>query len=134
MEFSSANSFMMQAQMAQRNNMSPALNIDNLTNDQETILNAALEFEAYFIQVMFREMRSTINTESGILPQSQAQEIFQDMLDEQTARSAAANGGIGLAQQIFRQFTASRHPLQIDIYNNMEYNAEYGVMGIDKED
>jgi len=68
------------------------------------IRNAAQEFEAYFIQTLFREMRRTLNDEDSLIPRSDAEKIFQDMLDEQTARNAAQTGGIGLADTIVRQF------------------------------
>jgi len=116
------------------NNRNPVERIDwnNLSGDDAALLAAAEEFEAFFIQMMFRAMRSTVDTTRGILPQSQTEEIFRDMLDEQTARSAAQNGGIGLAQQMFRQMTASRNHMQEALTNNGYYGTVY-QRGIDDE-
>ena len=100
-------SFMLQAQVAMRGSGTPHAMRVPQNADEQAVWEAALEFEAYFIQVMFREMRNTIPNEGGILPTSHAVEIFQDMLDEQVSRSAASTGGIGLAQQLFRQFAGS---------------------------
>ena len=85
---------------------------NNLRGDDAALLAAAKEFEAYFIHMMFRAMRTTVDSSRGILPQTQTEEIFRDMLDEETARNMAQNGGIGFAQQIFRQMTAGRNLVQ----------------------
>jgi len=109
MDFSSVtNNIMQQAQMAGRQNFSTiALDIAALEGDDVALWNAAVEFESYFLQMMFREMRSTVNTDRGILPESRGEQIFRDMLDEQHAITAArTGGGVGLAQQIFRQMSA----------------------------
>ena len=113
----SSNNFMMQAQMMNVNRPLPSVNIQNA--DDAAIWNAAIEFEAYFIQFMFREMRNTVNTEGGILPQSHATEIFHTMLDETVARNSAGN--MGLARQIFNQITANRNPL----WEIPQYNGDY---------
>jgi len=108
--------------MSNRNPVS-GINMAALSGDDAALLGAAKEFEAYFIHMMFRAMRSTVDTSRGILPQSHGEEIFRDMMDEQTARAAAFGGGIGLAQQIFRQMTAHRSPVQ----NALAYEGIYGA-------
>ena len=96
------------------NNRSTPQYVDwnSLRGDDAALLAAAKEFEAYFIHMMFRAMRTTVDSSQGILPRSQTEEIFRDMLDEQTARAAVEGGGVGLAQQIFRQMTAGRNLVQ----------------------
>ena len=69
------------------------------------IRKAAEAFEAYFIQIMFREMRRATFDEKGLFPRSNAERIFTDMLDEEIANSAASGRGIGLADMIYRQMT-----------------------------
>lgn len=72
-------------------------------NDKE-LLNACQEFESYFLQMMFKEMRKTIDTSASFIPKSNTEEIFQDMLDEQYAEQTAKNGkGIGLAEMMYKQ-------------------------------
>ena len=107
------------------NNRNPVANINlaELSDDDAALLMAAKEFEAYFLQMMFRAMRDTIDSDRGILPQSETQRIFQDMLDEHTTRAAAMGGGVGLAQQIFRQMTAGRNHIQ----EALVYEGAYGV-------
>ena len=84
-------------EIRERENISPA--------DRAQIRKAAEMFEAYFLQMMFREMRRTNFNENGIIPRSNAEKIFTDMLDEQIADAAASRGGFGLADMIYRQMT-----------------------------
>jgi len=71
------------------------------------IREAAEKFESYFINLMFREMRRTTQNfnEGSFIPQSHAERIFTEMLDEAVAEDAARAGGIGLADMIYRQMT-----------------------------
>jgi len=126
MDISSAGSANMLSQaIFNTNNRSSVTNINlsQLSDDDAALLMAAKEFEAYFLQMMFRAMRDTVDSDRGILPQSEAERIFQDMLDEQVTREAALGGGVGLAQQIFRQMTAGRNNIQ----EALIYDGAYGA-------
>ncbi|MCL2415593.1 MAG: rod-binding protein [Defluviitaleaceae bacterium] len=87
-----------------------------LSGNDAALFAAAVEFESYFLSVMFREMRNTVNSDSGILPQSRAQRMFQEMLDEENANLAAQSGGIGLAQTIFRQMSANSAAVAMSVF------------------
>jgi len=54
---------------------------------------------------MFREMRRTTENEKTFMPKSNAERIFTEMLDEEMSNKAAAAGGFGLADMIYRQMT-----------------------------
>jgi len=69
------------------------------------IRQAAEMFEAYFLQMMFREMRNTTFDEQGLFPRSNAEKIFTDMLDEEVANTAASRSALGLADMIYAQMT-----------------------------
>ncbi|MCL2203071.1 MAG: rod-binding protein [Defluviitaleaceae bacterium] len=73
--------------------------------DRAAIRHAAEVFESYFIQMMFREMRKTTLNENSFIPKSHAEKIFTSMKDEEVSKQAAAAGGIGLADMIYRQMT-----------------------------
>ncbi|MCL2169715.1 MAG: rod-binding protein [Defluviitaleaceae bacterium] len=111
---STANPFLQQAAMHTQNRSNVVdFNWQALEGDDKALMAAAKEFETYFIQMMFRAMRQTVDTSNSLIPRSQTEEIFQDMLDEKTARAAVEGGqGMGLAQQIFRQMSSSRTPVQ----------------------
>lgn len=70
---------------------------------------ACADFESYFLQMMFREMRKTA-VEGGFMPKSQAENIFQDMLDEEYAKKSAKAGGVGLADTMLRQLRIEKGP------------------------
>ncbi len=78
---------------------------DDSIEDKE-LMAACKTFEGYFLQMMFKSMRSTIDTSGSVIPQSNAEKIFQDMLDEETSKKAAEGGnGIGLAQMLYKQLS-----------------------------
>ncbi|MCL2616096.1 MAG: rod-binding protein [Defluviitaleaceae bacterium] len=99
------------ARMSQEQNSFEAA-LNNAQNDLQSLDDVQLrkatkEFEAFFLNMMFREMRSTVGNEHSFLPQSNAERVFQEMLDEEKARAATAAGGIGLADMMFRQIRGS---------------------------
>ena len=129
MDFSSVNNNLMhQATFAanHRNPVAGGVDWAALSKDDAALMHAAQEFEGYFLQMMFRAMRDTVHSEDGILPQSQTQRIFQDMLDEQTAIAAANGGGMGLAQQIFNQMTSHRNVMQNALMSEDAYYGNHG--------
>jgi flagellar protein FlgJ len=69
------------------------------------IKEACEAFESYFLQILFREMRKTSFDENGFIPKSNAERIFTDMMDEETAKQSAKSGGIGLAKMMYEQMT-----------------------------
>jgi len=129
MDFSSVNNNLLnQATFAvnHRNPIAGGVNWQALSEDDAALMHAAQEFEGYFLQMMFRAMRDTVHSDDGILPQSETQRIFQDMLDEQTAIAASRGGGMGLAQQIFDQMTAGRNIVQDALMSEDGYYGNYG--------
>lgn len=82
-------------------------NIAGSVLDREAIRNAAEMFEAFFLNMMFREMRRTSQqlNENSFIPKSHAERIFTEMMDEQVSENAARAGGIGIADMIYRQMT-----------------------------
>ncbi|MFI3230175.1 MAG: rod-binding protein [bacterium] len=76
------------------------------TGSEEEIKEACYEFEAYFLNLMLSTMRNTINYDDGIFARSDAEETFQDMLDEEVTKNLASSGGVGLADMMYNQLTA----------------------------
>lgn len=73
------------------------------SGDDEKLMEAAKTFESYFINMLYKQMRSTINYTGGLFERSNAEVLFQEMLDEQYAEIATEAGGIGLADAIYEQ-------------------------------
>lgn len=63
-----------------------------------------LEFESIFVQMMLKEMRSTVQ-KSGLLDGGHAEEIFEDMLYQERASSMSKTANFGLADSIYRELS-----------------------------
>lgn len=70
--------------------------------DPQQLKGAAQQFEAVFIQQMFKEMRNTIPDE-GVIPRSSADDMYTQMQDAEAAKIMAERGGIGLAEMMLQQ-------------------------------
>jgi peptidoglycan hydrolase FlgJ len=67
---------------------------------REELMNAAKGFEAIFINQMVNAMRQTVN-KGGIIPESQAEKVYQSMLDAEYAQKLADTEQIGLSHMIY---------------------------------
>lgn len=70
--------------------------------DPEKLKGLVQEFEAIFIQQMYKEMRSTI-PDDGLIPRTNAEDTFVQMQDIEVAKATARQGGIGLAEMMMKQ-------------------------------
>ena len=75
------------------------------TRDTSEVRAAAEEMESFFINKIFQSMRRTVPEPQGIFSESNAQRMWREMMDEQTAQNLANSGGIGLADMIYEQLT-----------------------------
>jgi len=85
------------------------------SGDDKALMDACKEFESYFIATLYKQMHDSTDaiTDStgdtsddgtvNLFQKSNAEKMFQSMLDDQMAQSAAASGGIGLASFMFKQ-------------------------------
>lgn len=60
------------------------------------------EFEALFINEMFKAMRQTV-PQGGLVEKSSASGIYEEMLDMERARHASRGRGFGLAEAMYEQ-------------------------------
>ncbi|MGL5956568.1 MAG: rod-binding protein [Brevinema sp.] len=84
--------------------------LKNKALEDNKITEVAQEFESLFIEMMFKEMRKTLdNTDlSGI--NSPGKDIFNDMLYTEYSKETSKLGGFGLAKMIEDSLrTQSRH-------------------------
>ncbi len=75
-----------------------------LEENQEGLKKAASAFEGIFINLLFKEMRKTVNQEEGILPPSHTLSIFQEMLDEEISGQLSKQGAFGIADSVVRTY------------------------------
>lgn len=76
-------------------------------NDDESLKEACIAFESYFLKIMLSNMRNTImSDEDGFFAKSDGEKIFQDLLDEQMCDSIAkSNNNVGLADMLYKQLS-----------------------------
>lgn len=98
----------------EKNDPSNLMAIQNLKNSLPTqtpnraaeldqkLRDAAQMYEEQFLQEMTKAMRSTIS-ESGLIKTNQAEKIFKEQLDGQYTKEWAKQGGIGLADMVYKQ-------------------------------
>lgn len=67
-----------------------------------TVKIAAKQFEAYFINLLLKQARASLN---GSLLDSQQSKFFTEMYDQQLALTMANNGGFGFADMMVKQLT-----------------------------
>jgi len=61
------------------------------------------EFESIFVKMMLKQMRATVDKSDSLLSGGWAEDIYQDMLDDEYSKTMAQNAGFGLADQLYRQ-------------------------------
>jgi Rod binding domain-containing protein len=61
------------------------------------------EFESIFVKMMMKEMRSSVDKSDSLLSGGWAEDIYQDMLDDEYSKSMAKTAGFGLADQLYKQ-------------------------------
>jgi flagellar protein FlgJ len=86
----------------------------NSRNDEE-IRKACIEFESYFLNMIFKQMRKTVDAVASE-KKSNAADIYYSWFDEKVANEAALQGGIGLADFMYRQMTAYSKTITVDEY------------------
>jgi peptidoglycan hydrolase FlgJ len=71
--------------------------------DEESLKKVCNDFESIFMGIIYKQMKSTV-MKSDLMPQSNAQNIFESMLDDELTKESAKAGGIGLGDMLFNQF------------------------------
>lgn len=76
------------------------------SSEKAALTAAAKQFEAIFTNMLFKSMRDANATfESGLMD-SQNQQFYRQMMDEQMASELSASGSLGLADMIVAQLTS----------------------------
>lgn len=92
--------------------------------DKDKLKEVCQNFESIFLNMMFKEMRSSI-PENDLIPKSMALETFEGMLDEKIADNGAKSNSIGLANSMYSQLVNNmentyKFPSEIDKVNEQE--------------
>ncbi|TMX42706.1 flagellar assembly peptidoglycan hydrolase FlgJ [Vibrio sp. Hep-1b-8] len=93
-------------------------------SEKEALAAAAKQFEAIFTNMLFKSMRDANSTfESGLMD-SQNQQFYRQMMDEQMASELSASGSLGLADMIIAQLTSGK----VENQNANARNADFETM------
>ena len=65
----------------------------------------AVEFEAFFLSQMLNNMTSGLQTDTTF-GGGESEKIFKDMLNDEYAKSMSRQGGIGIADMVYREILA----------------------------
>ena len=77
----------------------------NAVDTSDPLYRAATEFEALFVKQMLSAMRKTV-PKGGLLQGGLAKDIFEDMLYDEYAKQIAVQVKLGIAEQMYRQFSS----------------------------
>ena len=79
-----------------------------VTIDRESeLFQQCLELEIFLVKTLINSMRSTIQR-SGLIEQSFAGEMYEDMLFDERARQLTENANFGLAELAYLELTGQR--------------------------
>jgi flagellar protein FlgJ len=70
--------------------------------DPEKLKELAQQFEAVYLQQIFKEMRNTV-PEDGLIERGNADDVYTQLQDAEAAKKMAEQGGIGLADLMLQQ-------------------------------
>lgn len=76
--------------------------------DDEELKKACKEFESYFTGYIFKQAQKavySINQENSIVTRSQGEEMFTEMLIDEYSEISAEQGGLGLADTLYKQLS-----------------------------
>lgn len=72
------------------------------SQDDAELQKACEEYEAYYVQNLFKEMKKTI-PKGGLFEDSNERDIFEDMLDEEYSKVISEGRGFGIADALYKQ-------------------------------
>jgi len=88
---------------AQLKGSQSGLNADQFRDmDKSAARKAAEQFEAVFLSQMLAPMFETVPTDS-FMGGGQAESVYRGMMVEEMGKSLAKQGGIGIADSVFRE-------------------------------
>jgi Rod binding domain-containing protein len=73
-------------------------------NKKSKLYKECQQFEGIFAKMMLTEMRKTVD-KNGLISGGWAEDIYQDMLDDQYSSTLAKNANFGLADELYRQLS-----------------------------
>ena len=99
--------------------------LENLkdSQDEEELRSVSEDFEAIFINMMFKSMRGSSDQEGSYIEKSNARSMFESMYDDELSKVISKSGGFGIADMIYKS-------LSKDLENNSD-NEDTDIKSID---
>ena len=69
--------------------------------EDEAMKKVSRQFESLLVNQMVGEMRKTVGTGGGLVPQSHAEKVYQSMLDQEYSQKLSESDQIGLSKLIY---------------------------------
>lgn len=79
------------------------LNKDFTGTSAEELMDACKQFEAYFLEQVFKEMMKTIPTSEENSSNAQLVDYFKDNMIQEIASQSTETNSLGLAQMLYEQ-------------------------------
>lgn len=79
-------------------------------SEDERLRQACKDFESVFVAQMLKGMRSTVQS-SDLFGSQKEEAMFRDMLDDEIARAASEQKGMGIADMLYKQLSRAQKPL-----------------------
>jgi flagellar protein FlgJ len=76
--------------------------VDRKAKDLESLKESSREFETLFVMEMFKAMRKSV-PEGGLFEKSMSTDMFQEMIDMETAKATTKGSGLGIADAMYKQ-------------------------------
>ncbi len=77
------------------------------SGEDEKLKKAAQNFEAFFINSIFKNMRNSQSWGEGLTEKSHARGIYEGMMDEKISDEISTGRGIGIGDMIYKQMSKS---------------------------
>lgn len=71
--------------------------------DDEKLMDACKQFEAYFLEQVFKEMQKTIKIDQSDSTQNSMLDFFKDQTIQEIAADSTEHQSLGLAQMLYEQ-------------------------------
>ena len=87
--------------------LTPALNMTGTSRAEKPadMKKACQQFEGYFLNLMFTEMRKSIPKSTLLKDDAGQEQTFQEMMDQKVSDNMAERGDFGLAKMMYAQLT-----------------------------
>lgn len=77
---------------------------DLKSKNLKSLRESSRQFETLFVNEMFKAMRKTV-PDGGLFEKDMSTEMYQEMLDMETAKAATQGKGLGIAEAMYNQLS-----------------------------